>query len=55
MLMETRSPLRPFDKYETVPWQVDALVDHLPELSGSIYCPRRSKARTMKRGTLVSR
>ena len=27
------------DFYETAPWQVDALVDHLPELSGSIWCP----------------
>lgn len=27
------------DQYETADWQVDALVDHLPELSGSIWCP----------------
>ena len=27
------------DFYETAPWQVDALVDFLPELSGEIWCP----------------
>lgn len=27
------------DFYETAAWQVDALVDHLPELSGCIWCP----------------
>ena len=27
------------DFYETAPWQVDALVDFLPELSGTIWCP----------------
>jgi hypothetical protein len=27
------------DFYETAPWQVDALVDNLPELSGLIWCP----------------
>jgi hypothetical protein len=30
---------RPLDNYETAPWQVDALVDNLPELVGSIWCP----------------
>jgi len=27
------------DFYETAPWQVDALVDNLPELSGTVLCP----------------
>jgi hypothetical protein len=27
------------DFYETAPWQVEALVDHLPELDGVIWCP----------------
>jgi hypothetical protein len=27
------------DFYETAPWQVDALVDFLPELRGSVWCP----------------
>ncbi len=30
---------RELDFYETAPWQVDALVDHLPELSGTVLCP----------------
>lgn len=30
---------RALDFYETAPWQVDALVDYLPELRGSIWCP----------------
>lgn len=30
---------REHDFYETADWQVDALVDHLPELRGSIWCP----------------
>jgi hypothetical protein len=30
---------RPLDFYETAPWQVDALVDNLPELSGTVFCP----------------
>lgn len=30
---------QPLDQYETAPWQVDALVDHLPELSGTVWCP----------------
>lgn len=34
-----RAIRQPLDQYETAPWQVDALVDHLPELSGSIWCP----------------
>jgi hypothetical protein len=35
----TPSVRRPRDFYQTAPWQVDALVDHLPELSGSVWCP----------------
>lgn len=27
------------DGYMTAPWQVDALVDNLPELGGSVWCP----------------
>lgn len=34
-----RTPRQPQDQYETAPWQVDALVDHLPELSGTVWCP----------------
>lgn len=30
---------RRHDFYETAPWQVDALVDFLPELHGAIWCP----------------
>lgn len=31
---------RALDFYETAPWQVDALTDHLPELqSGLVFCP----------------
>ena len=30
---------RPRDFYQTAPWQVDALVDHLPELGGSVWEP----------------
>lgn len=30
---------RPRDFYETAPWQVDALTDHVPELSGAIWEP----------------
>lgn len=30
---------RALDFYETSPWQVDALVDYLPELRGVIWCP----------------
>ena len=30
---------RPGDFYETASWQVDALVDNLPELRGSVLCP----------------
>jgi hypothetical protein len=29
---------RPLDAYHTAPWQVDALVDRLPEITGSIWC-----------------
>jgi hypothetical protein len=32
-------PRRARDFYQTAPWQVDALVDHLPEISGSVWCP----------------
>jgi hypothetical protein len=34
-----KAPRQPHDQYETAPWQVDALVDHLPELSGEVWCP----------------
>jgi hypothetical protein len=32
---------RPFEFYETAPWQVDALVDHLPEMKAGdlVWCP----------------
>lgn len=30
---------RELDFYETASWQVDALVDNLPELSGLVFCP----------------
>lgn len=34
-----RTPRQALDQYETADWQVDALVDHVPELSGSVWCP----------------
>lgn len=34
-----RATRRQRDFYETAPWQVDALTDHLPELSGTIWEP----------------
>lgn len=37
------------DFYETAPWQVDALVDHLPELSGTIWCPCVGDGSLMRR------
>lgn len=37
------------DFYETASWQVDALVDHLPEIKGSIWCP------TVGDGSLLAR
>lgn len=37
------------DFYETAPWQVDALVDFLPELSGSIWCPCVGDGSLMRR------
>lgn len=30
---------QPNDFYETAPWQVNALVDNLPELAGTVWCP----------------
>lgn len=41
---------RALDFYETAPWQVDALVAHLPELrTGAIWCP------TVGDGSIVAR
>jgi hypothetical protein len=40
---------RDLDFYETAAWQVDALVDHLPELSGSIWCPCVGDGSLMRR------
>jgi hypothetical protein len=40
---------RELDFYETAAWQVDALVDHLPELSGSIWCPCVGDGSLMRR------
>jgi hypothetical protein len=40
---------RSLDFYETAAWQVDALVDHLPELSGSIWCPCVGDGSLMRR------
>lgn len=42
---------RPFEFYETAPWQVDALVDHLPEIQSGdlIWCP------TVGDGSIVKR
>lgn len=37
------------DFYETAPWQVDALVDNLPELSGTIWCPCVGDGSLMRR------
>lgn len=37
------------DFYETSPWQVDALVDNLPELSGVIWCPCVGDGSLMRR------
>lgn len=37
------------DFYETAPWQVDALVDHLPELDGIIWCPTVGDGSLMRR------
>ncbi len=37
------------DFYETAPWQVDALVDNLPELSGTIMCPCVGDGSLMRR------
>lgn len=30
---------RALDFYETADWQVDALVDHVPEIGGLVWCP----------------
>lgn len=40
---------RQLDFYETAHWQVDALVDYLPELSGSIWCPCVGDGSLMRR------
>jgi hypothetical protein len=42
---------RPFEFYETAPWQVDALIDHLPEIQSGdlIWCP------TVGDGSIVKR
>lgn len=40
---------REHDFYETAPWQVDALVDNLPELSGSVWCPCVGDGSLMRR------
>jgi hypothetical protein len=37
------------DFYETAGWQVDALVDNLPELSGVIWCPCVGDGSLMRR------
>jgi hypothetical protein len=37
------------DFYETAPWQVDALVDNLPELSGMVWCPTVGDGSLMRR------
>lgn len=37
------------DFYETASWQVDALVDYLPELSGTIWCPCVGDGSLMRR------
>ena len=37
------------DFYETAPWQVDALVDHLPELTGVVWCPCVGDASLLRR------
>jgi hypothetical protein len=37
------------DFYETATWQVDALVDNLPELSGTIWCPCVGDGSLMRR------
>lgn len=40
---------RELDFYETAPWQVDALVDYLPELSGTVLCPCVGDGSLMRR------
>src|SRR5262245_7386052 len=37
------------DFYETASWQVDALVDNLPELSGTVWCPCVGDGSLMRR------
>jgi hypothetical protein len=34
-----RMPRRALDAYDTPPWQVDALVDHVPAIGGSVWEP----------------
>jgi hypothetical protein len=43
------SARRANDFYETAGWQVDALVDNLPELSGVIWCPCVGDGSLMRR------
>jgi hypothetical protein len=50
---------RKHDFYETAPWQVDALVDNLPELKGTIWCPTVGDGSLLRRlqyrlGTKIS-
>jgi hypothetical protein len=40
---------RPLDQYDTAPFQVDALVDHLPDLRGAIWCPCVGDGSLMRR------
>ena len=40
---------REHDFYETADWQVNALVDNLPELSGSVWCPCVGDGSLMRR------
>lgn len=60
--MRQKSARRENDAYETALWQVDALTEHLPELSGCIWCPcvgdgslaRRLHANRMDLGSFVT-
>ena len=40
---------RTHDFYETAPWQVDALVDFLPDVRGTIWCPCVGDGSLMRR------
>ena len=48
-MIKTKAIRREKDFYQTASWQVDALVDHLPELSGSIWCPCVGDGSLMRR------